>query len=140
MRRLSNITKETALWARSRIVGINELAEAQRESLDKEQYEELELIYSSIKKDIKDGLLKVFSYEIQQLKDSFNLGESDLTKKGGAFPGIECLDESIIEYAVDLTADITELFTIPAVAIVDEAEDWINELWTHHELNGKSGI
>ena len=54
MRRLSNITKETALWARSRIVGINELAEAQRESLDKNQYEELELIYDSIKKDIKD--------------------------------------------------------------------------------------
>jgi len=139
MRRLSNITKETALWARSRIVGINELAEAQRESLDREQYEELELIYDSIKSEIKGGLLKVFSYEIQQLKDNFNLGEDDLTKKGGAFPDIECLDESIVEYAVDLTADITELFTIPAVAIVDEAEDWINELWTHHELNGKSG-
>lgn len=140
MRRLSNITKETALWSRARIVGINELAEAQQESLDAEQYEELGLIYDSIKSEIKGGLLKVFSYEIQQLKNNFNLSENDITAKGSAFPEIECLDESIIEYAVDLTADVIELFTMPAIEIVDEAEDWLNDLWTHYELNGKSGV
>lgn len=140
MRRLSNITKETALWARAKIVGINELAEAQRTALDSDQYEELEGIYDGMKDDIKSGLFKVFSFELSELRKQFDLTEDQLTKKGTAFPEVEQLDESVVEYVVDLVGDLIELYTMPALDIIDEAEEWLNELWEHHELKGKSGI
>ena len=136
MRRLANITKETALWARAKTVGINELEVAQRLTMDKDQFKELESIHSVIKQEVKNGVLKVLSYEVRQLMDNFNFKEEDLTAKGSAFPEVDCLDDSIIEYSVDLASDITELFTMPALDILDEMEDWLNELWKHHELKG----
>ena len=42
------------------------------------------------------------------------------------------IDESIDDYSADLVDDIMELNSLPAIAIADELESWLDDLYMYH--------
>ena len=137
MRRVSNITKETMLFARARTVATMELQEAQSEKYTKNQYKSLEEIYDEIHSGLKDSVIKVLSYEIAELAETYGWDSKFISEEGTAFPEFDGLDDSIGDYAISLTDDLLELYTLPALEIVEELEDWLNELNEFHSLKGE---
>ena len=129
MRRISLTLKEHILWSRCKAVSIAEQQELHAETYSKEGYESLADIYDAMLDGIKNTLVKMIEIEVNEIVEEFNL---DRAEPNSAMPDIEQIEESIDEYSNDLIDDIMELNSLPAVAIADELESWLNDLYIYH--------
>jgi len=129
MRRISLTLKEHILWSRCKAVSIAEQQELHAETYSKEGYESLADIYDAMLDGIKNTLVKMIEIEVNEIVEEFNL---DRAEPNSAMPDIEQVEESIDEYSNDLIDDIMELNSLPAIAIADELESWLNDLYIYH--------
>jgi len=129
MRRISLTLKEHILWSRCKAVSIAEQQELHAETYSKEEYESLADIYDAMLDGIKNTLVKMIEIEVNEIVEEFNL---DRAEPNSAMPDIEQVEESIDEYSNDLIDDIMELNSLPAIAIADELESWLNDLYIYH--------
>ena len=136
MRRISPITKEAFCWARSQVVYGYERLEYWREAADAETYKELVEVNEALVDGIKGSLTKLVAIEFQELAHEFGIDEEHAQQRGSAFPHLQGteidLNESVVEYCAEIIEDIIEIFTIPAVVIADEFEEWLSELYEWH--------
>ena len=136
MRRISPITKEAFCWARSQVVYGYERLEYWREAADTETYKELVEVNEALVDGIKGSLTKLVAIEFQELAHEFGIDEEHAQQRGSAFPHLQGteidLNESVVEYCAEIIEDIIEIFTIPAVVIADEFEEWLSELYEWH--------
>jgi len=99
------------------------------ETYTKDEYEELADIYDAMLDGIRGTLEKMIEIEVNEIVDEFNL---DRAEPNSAMPAIEQIDESIDDYSADLIGDIMELNSLPAIAIADELESWLDDLYMYH--------
>lgn len=131
MRRLHSIAKDAIIQARYRTVAARELAEAQVVAYGEDAMEELTSIYEDMENVTKDHLIKVIGYEVGSLVNEFELGDT-IGHVGSAFPMVEAIEESITDYTLQLVDDVIDCVDIPAVTIIDEIEEWLNDLFEYH--------
>ena len=129
MRRISLTLKDHILWSRCKAVSIAEQQELHAETYSKEEYEGLADIYDAMLDGIRGTLVKMIEIEVNEVVDEFLL---DRAEPNSAMPEIEQIEESIDEYSEDLVNDIMELNSLPAIAIADELESWLNDLYMYH--------
>ena len=129
MRRISLTLKEHILWSRCKAVSVAEQQELHAETYSKEEYESLADIYDAMLDGIKNTLVTMIGIEVNEVVEEFNL---DRAEPNSAMPDIEQIEESIDEYSADLVDDIMELNSLPAIAIADELESWLNDLYMYH--------
>jgi hypothetical protein len=129
MRRISLTLKEHILWSRCKAVSVAEQQELHAETYSKEEYESLADIYDAMLDGIRGTLVTMIGIEVNEIVEEFNL---DRAEPNSAMPDIEQIEESIDEYSADLVDDIMELNSLPAIAIADELESWLNDLYTYH--------
>ena len=75
------------------------------------------------------------SSELSQIAHEFDFDPLD---EWTAFPydkGENDFNESAADYAAELVADLLEVYDIPALAVVDELENWLDLLWKFHLKN-----
>jgi len=99
------------------------------ETYTKDEYEELADIYDAMLEGIRSTLVKMIEIEVNEVVDEFNLNKAE---PNSAMPAIEQVEESIEEYSADLIDDIMELNSLPAIAIADELESWLDDLYMYH--------
>ena len=129
MRRISLTLKDHILWSRCKAVSVAEQQELHMETYTKDEYEELADIYDAMLDGIRGTLEKMIEIEVNEIVDEFNL---DRAEPNSAMPAIEQIDESIDDYSADLIGDIMELNSLPAIAIADELESWLDDLYMYH--------
>ena len=129
MRRISLTLKDHILWSRCKAVSVAEQQELHMETYTKDEYEDLADIYDAMLEGIRGTLEKMIAIEVNEIVDEFNL---DRAEPNSAMPAIEQIEESIDEYSNDLIADIMELNSLPAIAIADELESWLDDLYMYH--------
>ena len=129
MRRISLTLKDHILWSRCKAVSVAEQQELHAETYSKEEYEGLADIYDAMLDGIRGTLVKMIEIEVNEVVDEFLL---DSAEPNSAMPEIEQIEESIDEYSEDLVNDIMELNSLPAIAIADELESWLNDLYMYH--------
>jgi hypothetical protein len=129
MRRISLTLKEHILWSRCKAVSVAEQQELHMETYTKDEYEELADIYDAMLEGIRGTLVKMIEIEVNEVADEFNLNKAE---PNSAMPAIEQIEESIDEYSNDLVDDIMELNSLPAIAIADELESWLDDLYMYH--------
>ena len=129
MRRISLTLKDHILWSRCKAVSVAEQQELHMETYTKDEYEELADIYDAMLEGIRGTLEKMIAIEVNEIVDEFNLNRAE---PNSAMPAIEQIEESIDEYSNDLIVDIMELNSLPAIAIADELESWLDDLYMYH--------
>ena len=129
MRRISLTLKDHILWSRCKAVSVAEQQELHAETYSKEEYEDLADIYDAMLDGIRGTLVTLTGIEVNEVVEEFNL---DRAEPNSAMPDIEQIEESIDEYSADLVDDIMELNSLPAIAIADELESWLNDLYIYH--------
>ena len=81
-------------------------------------------------------LRKLIAIEIKEVTDEFGLSPEHCRERMSAFPYLQDteieLDESIIEYAAEIVEDVVEMRSVSAIAIADEFEEWLNDLYEWH--------
>ncbi len=141
MRRISPITKEAFCWARSQVVYSFERLEHWQGVAESDTYKELVEVNEALVDSIKGSLTKLVAIEFQELAHEFDIDEEHAQQRGSAFPHLQGteidLNESVVEYCAEIIEDVIEVFTIPAVVIADEFEEWLSDLYEWHlEKNG----
>ena len=146
MRRLDSNTKEIICWVRSSTVQANERLEFFLETkMDVDGGEFAETI-SDITENLTEGyretLARAIGLEVLDVLNSFDLPKGHENKKRSAFPHLQdCkevdFNETIVEYVSDVIDDILDLPSLPAMAIIDELEEWLNDLYDFHMDNQK---
>ena len=141
MRRISHLTKEAFCFTRVQITAANERLEHWAAIGSDESYKELVEINEALVDSFRGTLLKLVAIEFAEVAEEFGITESDSKKTGSAFPYLQDteieLNESIIDYCVEIVDDLIEVYTIPATIIADELEEWLSELAEWHLTNGK---
>ena len=147
MRRLDADTKEIICWIRSAATQAKERLEFYAnaksdyndESLD--IAEEVEEITEALLHSYRKSVCKAISIEVLYATQEFDLPDGHHEKDGSAFPHLQGnsenidFNESIQQYIIDIANDVIGLPTVPAIAIVDELEEWLNELYEWHYDN-----
>ena len=136
MRRISHLTKEAFCWTRAQIVASYERLELWQETSGPETYKELLEVNEALVDGFRSSLTKLVAIEFQEVAAEFGISQEDALSRGSAFPHLQGseidLEESIVEYCSEIIEDILEVFTIPAVVIADEFEEWLSELYEWH--------
>ena len=136
MRRITTVTKEAFLWVRAQVAKTQEMQEHWQEvGAGTQTFKEIVEINEALIDSFRDTLFKLLSLELQWLFDEFNLSKQHALASGSAFPAYPeqtGLDESIVEYCNDIVSDVVELYTMPAIQIADEFEEWADELYNYH--------
>ena len=131
MRRLHTITKDAIIQSRYRISSSRETCEAQIEAYGESAMEDMLGLYGEMEDNIRDYLLKVIGIEVGLVVNEFEIGD-EVAVAGSAFPGLKQIEESIAEYILQLVEDVIDCHTLPAIALCDEIEEWLNDLYDHH--------
>jgi len=133
MRRISPITKEAFCWARSQVVYSYERLEHWEDVTNPETYKQLLEVNEALVDSFKTSITKLVAMEFQEVAQEFNISEDQAQQRGSAFPHLAGtdvgLDESVVEYCSEIIDDLLEVFTIPAISIADEFEEWLSELY-----------
>lgn len=133
MRRISPITKEAFCWTRSQVVYSYERLEHWESASSPETYKELLEVNEALIDGFKSSLTKLIAIEFQEVAHEFGITEEQAMDRGSAFPHLQGteidLNESVVEYCAEIIEDLMEVFTIPAVSIADEFEEWLSELY-----------
>ena len=146
MRRLDPNTKEIICWVRSSTVQARERLEFFDTNRSAEKGgEEAGLvgdITEALVEGFRESLIKALGIEVMAVVNSFDLPKNYVSKKGSAFPHLsDCKDidfsESVSSYMSDVIEDILNLPSLPAMTIVDEVEEWLNDLYDYHLNNSK---
>ncbi len=136
MRRISPITKEAFCWTRNQVVYSYERLEHWHDVASPESYKELVEVNEALIDGFKSSLTKLVAIEFQEVAREFGIDEEYAQERGSAFPHLQDTDielsESVVEYCSEIIEDIMEVFTIPAVSIADEFEEWLSELYDWH--------
>ena len=136
MRRISTLTKEAICWSRSQVVASRERLELWEQMGGPDSYKELVEINEALVDGFRDTLSTLIAIEVKEVTDEFGITEEQAQEQGSAFPHLQGtevdLDESIVGYCSEILDDITDLYTVPAVAIADELEEWLSELYEWH--------
>ena len=136
MRRISTLTKEAICWSRSQVVASRERLELWEQIGGPDSYKELVEINEALVDGFRGTLSTLIAIEVKEVTDEFGITEEQAQEQGSAFPHLQGteidLDESIVEYCSEILDDITDLYTVPAVAIADELEEWLSELHEWH--------
>ncbi len=136
MRRVSAITKEAFLWTRTQITSSQERLEHWETCSTPDAFKELIDISEAMIEGFSDTLRKLVAIEVKEVTDEFGLTAEQCGKRMSAFPYLQDteieLEESIIEYASEIVEDVIELRSVSALAIADEFEDWLNDLYEWH--------
>ena len=136
MRRISTLTKEAICWSRSQVVASRERLELWEQIGGPDSYKELVEINEALVDGFRDTLSTLIAIEVKEVTDEFGITEEEAQEQGSAFPHLQGtevdLPESIVEYCSEILDDITDLYTVPAVAIADELEEWLSELYEWH--------
>ena len=136
MRRVEPVTKEAFLWVRAQVTKSREMQEHWEElGGTSESVKEIVEVNEALIDSLRNTLSKLVSLELQWLFDEFNISKRYVMKSGTAFPGYSDevgLDESIVEYCNDLVGDVIECYTIPAMQLADEFEEWVGDLYEYH--------
>ena len=136
MRRISPVTKEAFCWTRSQVVYSYERLEHWENTAGPETYKELVELNEALLDGFKSSLTKLVAIEFQEVAHEFGLDEEHAQQRGSAFPHLQGTDidlnESVVEYCAEIIEDLMEVFTIPAISIADEFEEWLSELYDWH--------
>jgi hypothetical protein len=140
MRRLDHRTKDIILWTRSATVQAREKLEFFLEehgtASGGDFAEGMCDITERLLEGFRETLGKVLGIEVLDVLSSFDIPDGYVTKSGSAFPHLKeegiSFDESIIEYIKELIDSILDLPSLPAMSIIDEIEEWLNDLYDYH--------
>jgi len=136
MRRINALTKEAICWSRSQVVASRERLELWEQIGGPDSYKELVEINEALVDGFRNTLSNLIAIEVREVADEFGITAEQAHEQGSAFPHLQGtevdLPESIVEYCGEILDDITELYTVPAVAIADELEEWLSELYDWH--------
>ena len=148
MRRLDADTKEIICWVRSAATQARERLEfyANAKSTnstigDHGFSDDVEEITDALIESYRRSVCKAITIEVVYMMQEFILPEGYSDMKGSAFPHLQGneeninFDESINQYIIDMSNDIVNLPTVPAITIVDELEEWLNDLYEWHYDN-----
>ena len=131
MRRIHSVIKDGIMMARYTAVRTMEMQEAQVEAYGLSNVSELEEAYDEMIRAQHNALLILIGTEVGEVVREFGI-EGEVNHPGSAFPQITQIEESISEYVLTLIDDILTLVQMPAVTIIDELEEWLNDLWDFH--------
>ncbi len=141
MRRISHLTKEAFCFTRVQVTASKERLEHWEEIGGEESYKELVEINEALIDSFRNTLLKLVAIEFSEVAEEFGITEADSKKAGSAFPYLQdtevALEESVVEYCVEIVDDLIEVYTIPATVIADELEEWLSDLSEWHLNNSK---
>ena len=144
MRRISTLTKEAICWSRSQVVASRERLELWEQIGGPDSYKELVEINEALVDGFRNTLSNLIAIEVREVTEEFGITEEEAQEQGSAFPHLQGtevdLPESIVEYCSEILDDITDLYTVPAVAIADELEEWLSELYEWHLEKSEGGI
>ena len=140
MRRLDHMTKDLICWTRACTVQAREKSEfflEEHGTVDGGDFAESMCdITERLIEGFRETLGKVIGIEVLEVLSSFDIPQGHMSKKGSAFPHLLQEDmpfnESIIQHILDLVEDILDLTSLPAMTIVDEIEEWLDELYNYH--------
>lgn len=131
MRRLDPTVREELLRCRAEVTHANELFEMLTfRGIDSEKSQQgLDQYISSI----TGYAAALISDEVAKVANEF---EFDPFDKWTAFPydkGETDFDDSAADYATELASDLLQVYDVPALAVVDELEQWLDSVWVHHQ-------
>lgn len=131
MRRLDPTVREELLRCRAEVTRANELFEMlTARGIDSEKSQEKFDQYVSA---ITAYVAALVSDEVAAVANEF---EFDPFDEWTAFPydkGETDFDDSAADYATELSADLLQVYDVPALAVVDELEQWLDSVWTHYQ-------
>ena len=136
MRRVSTITKEAFCWTRAQITSSQERLEHWETCSTPEGFKDLLEISEALVDGFSNTLRKLVAIEIKEVTDEFGLSPEHCGERMSAFPYLQDteveLEESIVEYAAEIVEDVVEMRSVSAIAIADEFEEWLNDLYEWH--------
>ena len=121
------------MWTREQIVYMNEKRELIEEQMRELGSERSVPFSGKWVESVEDALLDVIRIEAYAVCEDYNI---DPLTAGTAFPhlaDLETFEDSVEDYCHELASDITQLYDIPAIEVVDQLETWLSDLCEHHD-------
>ena len=131
MRRLDPTVREELLRCRAEVTRASEIFEMMAaRGIDSEKSQQKFDQYIS---SITAYAATLIADEVARVANEFDFDPFD---EWTAFPydkGETDFDDSASDYASELASDLLQVYDVPALAVVDELEQWLDSVWTHHQ-------